>query len=102
MKIRDVVQLAATTARLRGQLPNGSVFRFFPGQYANIKIPGSGVLRSYSMANDPAEPNSLEFHIRMLPDGQTSNFIGKPDLAATRLHLFTPKYRSYLREDHSP
>ncbi len=102
MKIRDVVQLSATTARLRGQLPNGSVFRFFPGQYANIKIPGSGVLRSYSMANDPAEPNSLEFHIRMLPDGQMSNFIGKPDLAGTSLELLGPKGVFYLREGNSP
>src|SRR5258708_19693178 len=54
------------------------------------------------MANYPAEPNRLEFHIRMLPDGQMSNFIGKPDLAGTSLELLGPKGVFYLREGNSP
>ncbi|ACK50236.1 oxidoreductase FAD/NAD(P)-binding domain protein [Methylocella silvestris BL2] len=55
---------------------------FVPGQYVDIEIPGSSVSRSYSMATTSTQ-SRLDFLIRLLPDGQFSNFLtmaAKPGL----------------------
>ena len=46
-------------------------FNFFAGQFINLQRP-DGLMRSYSIANIPACDNTLEFHIRRLPNGQFS------------------------------
>jgi len=48
---------------------------FAPGQYMDIRIPDSGLSRSYSPANTSNDDGDLEFLIRLLPDGQFSNFL---------------------------
>ena len=102
MKIAEVEALSPTTARLRGELPRNATFAFHPGQYVNIQVPGSGALRSYSMASDPAQPNNPEFHIRLLPDGQMSNFMRRDDLVGTSVEIAGPKGVFYLREGDEP
>src|SRR5882724_10281067 len=48
-------------------------FKFFPGQYIDIKVPGDGQSRSFSMANTSSrETGLLEFVIKVYPDGQFS------------------------------
>ena len=48
---------------------------FEPGQYMDIQIPGTDVTRSFSPANTPNHEGDLEFLIRVLPDGQVSNYL---------------------------
>jgi len=51
-------------------------FKFFPGQYVDIAVPGSGETRSFSMANTSArESGQLEFIIKIYPDGLFSQFL---------------------------
>jgi NAD(P)H-flavin reductase/ferredoxin len=50
-------------------------FDFVPGQYVNIEVPGSGVTRSYSMANAPCAVRFAEFFIRLLPTGVMSDYL---------------------------
>jgi len=51
-------------------------FRFFPGQYVDIGLPGSEATRSFSMANISAkESGQLEFLIRVYPGGLFSEFL---------------------------
>ncbi|MGN6460903.1 MAG: FAD-binding oxidoreductase [Pseudolabrys sp.] len=102
MKVTAVETLSPTTARLRGELPRNATFAFHPGQYVNIHVPGSGALRSYSMASDPAQPNNLEFHIRLLPDGQMSNFMRRGDIVGSSVDIAGPKGVFYLREGDDP
>lgn len=48
----------------------------FPGQYFDVTIPGSDETRSFSVANTPsANPNQLEFVIRVYPGGRFSHFL---------------------------
>ena len=47
---------------------------FFAGQFVNLKNE-AGVIRSYSIANIPNSTHELEFHIRILPNGQFSRFV---------------------------
>jgi propane monooxygenase reductase subunit len=46
-----------------------------PGQYVDIKIPGSDEVRSFSMANVPG--NKLEFMIKVYPDGKFSSLLAE-------------------------
>ncbi|MGZ5031022.1 MAG: FAD-binding oxidoreductase, partial [Methylobacter sp.] len=49
-------------------------FEFNAGQYVNLQRP-DGLTRSYSIANTPKESNTLEFHIRRLPNGRFSEWL---------------------------
>ncbi|MGZ5026008.1 MAG: 2Fe-2S iron-sulfur cluster-binding protein [Methylobacter sp.] len=49
-------------------------FDFFAGQFVNLKR-SDGLTRSYSIANIPLPKNTLEFHIRRLPNGQFSSWV---------------------------
>jgi len=48
-------------------------FEFKPGQYVDIKIPGTEHHRSFSMAN--TDPDSLEFMIKQYPGGKFSGLL---------------------------
>lgn len=102
LTVTAVERLSPTTVKLCGSLPQNTPFRFHPGQYVNIKIPGGDTFRSYSMASDPALPEALEFHIRLLPDGQMSNLVRANGLAGARLEIAGPKGVFYLREGDQP
>jgi len=49
-------------------------FTYNPGQFVNIIRSGDGLARSYSLASIP-DDRQLEFHIRLLSDGNMSNWI---------------------------
>jgi methane monooxygenase component C len=71
---------------------------FVAGQYMDLEIPGSAISRSYSMATTKEAP-TLEFLIRLLPDGRFSKFLlteAKPGLA---LNLRGPFGIFNLREN---
>ena len=57
-------------------VPAEPEFRFFPGQYVDIGIPGSEATRSFSMANTSVKENGqLEFIIKCYPGGMFSGFL---------------------------
>jgi propane monooxygenase reductase subunit len=47
--------------------------KYRPGQYVDVKIPGSDEIRSFSMANLP--DGKLEFMIKAYPDGKFSSLL---------------------------
>ena len=72
-------------------LENPDDFRFFPGQYVDIAIPGSEATRSFSMANISAkEAGQLEFIIRIYPGGLFSEFLASGVSIGDRLELSGP------------
>lgn len=57
-------------------LDGSTDFRFFPGQYVDIALPGSEDTRSFSMANTSAKDSGqLEFIIKVYPGGLFSHFL---------------------------
>jgi methane monooxygenase component C len=48
---------------------------FSPGQFMEIQIPETELSRAFSPANIGNDEGDLEFLIRLLPDGQFSNFL---------------------------
>src|SRR4051812_23445733 len=64
---------------------------FFPGQYVDIGIPGTGITRSFSMANTSSrESHQLEFVIRVYPDGLFSQHLATRLAAGDRLDVTGP------------
>ena len=66
-------------------------FKFFPGQYVDITVPGTNETRSFSMANTSArESGQLEFIIKIYPDGLFSHFLDTKLQVGDRLNLTGP------------
>jgi propane monooxygenase reductase component len=69
----------------------GSDFKFFPGQYVDIHVPGTDETRSFSMANTTArESGQLEFIIKVYPNGLFSQFLDAELKVGDRLALTGP------------
>ncbi len=71
---------------------------FFPGQYMDIAVPGTGEVRSFSMANTSSRDGLLEFVIKVYPDGLFSHFLDAELQPGDRLDLTGPFGVFTLRE----
>jgi propane monooxygenase reductase subunit len=49
---------------------------FNPGQYADVRIPGTDHWRSFSMANTPSTDHQADFFIKRYPGGHFSGLLG--------------------------
>lgn len=68
-------QIAADVMRLELELAEGTWFDFRPGQFVQIKVPGTDQTRSYSIATTPGELPKIELLIRLLPGGVMSEYL---------------------------
>ena len=74
-------------------------FKFFPGQYVDISVPGTDEVRSFSMANTSArESGQLEFVIKVYPDGLFSDYLDKQLQVGDRLTVTGP-YGVFMLRD---
>ncbi len=71
-EVSDKELLSADIMRLVLSIENE--FSFYAGQFVNLKRP-DGLTRSYSIANTPSQSNTLEFHIKRLPNGRFSSWV---------------------------
>ena len=75
---------------------------FHPGQYVDIRIPGSDEHRSFSMANVPSD-GVLEFMIKLYPGGRFSGLLADGGLAVgDELDVTGPYGVFTLRESERP
>ena len=75
--------------------------KFFPGQYIDIRVPGTDATRSFSMANTSSrDTGQLEFVIKIYPDGLFSHFLDTRVAVGDRLELTGPFGVFTLREGH--
>jgi propane monooxygenase reductase subunit len=78
MKVQTLEALTHDIYRL---VLSGPELTFKPGQYVDIKIPGTEEVRSFSMANIPSDPpGELEFMIKVYPDGKFSSLLSSGSL----------------------
>jgi propane monooxygenase reductase subunit len=78
-------------------------FPFHPGQYVDIRIPGTDEHRSFSMANLPSEDGVLEFMIKLYPGGHFSGLLADSGLAVgDRLAVKGPYGVFTLRDSERP
>jgi len=91
MLSHDVVGLSV-------QLPHGEPFRYLPGQYVDFLV-GDGRRRSFSMACAPTPADTLEFHLRVTPNGMFAHYAQDEIAPRAILRIEGPFGALYLRED---
>lgn len=74
---------------------------FHAGQFADLSVPGSGVKRSYSMANPPSEGRRLSFIIKIYPDGAFSNLLANTLEVGSTIEVEGPFGTSYRNAKHT-
>lgn len=94
----SVDELTHDIRRVRIRPDGSGTLAFAAGQYADITF-GQSPTRSYSMANRPGD-SELEFHIRRVPGGVTSNYVHTALKAGERVALRASLGSSHLREQH--
>ena len=81
------------------KLPSGEHLKFMAGQFIEFLLK-DGKRHAFSLANAPHVDNMLELHLRLIPDGQFTQYVFNemPDKAI--LHIEAP-FGSFLFRDGS-
>jgi propane monooxygenase reductase subunit len=100
-EVAEIERVTHDLRRLVLQLVQPRELKFFPGQYVDIAIPGTGATRSFSMANTSSrDSGKLEFVIKVYPDGLFSHFLDSRLAVGDRLDLTGPFGVFTLREGY--
>ncbi len=99
--ISDVRQLSQSTISLSIKGESLSRLAFLPGQYVNLKVPGSDQSRAYSFSSLPKE-GEVSFLIRNVPGGLMSRFLTGLAKAGDSMTLAGPLGSFYLRPIQRP
>ncbi|ERT17830.1 NADH oxidase [Pseudomonas putida SJ3] len=94
--ISDVRQLSASTIALSIKGDALSRLAFLPGQYVNLKVPGSEQSRAYSFSS-LQKGGEVSFLIRNVPGGLMSSFLTSLAKAGDSMSLTGPLGSFYLR-----
>lgn len=101
--VAEVVANEAVTHDMRHltvRLVEPSSIKFFPGQYMDFTVPGTGDVRSFSMANTPSQGGELlEFVIKIYPGGLFSSVLDSKLAVGDRLDIKGPYGMFTLRDN---
>lgn len=97
--------LTADIARVRFDL-GGETMAFVAGQFVNVEIPagfcgGGKLLRTFSLANPPAELGVVELIVKLYPDGVFSQFLREAP-PGTPVRIFGPYGQLKIHLSHRP
>ncbi|MND21252.1 Benzoate 1,2-dioxygenase electron transfer component [compost metagenome] len=99
--ISDVRQLSTSTIALSIKGEALSRLAFLPGQYVNLKVPGSEQSRAYSFSSLQKD-GEVSFLIRNVPGGLMSSFLTNLAKAGDSMTLAGPLGSFYLRPIQRP
>ncbi|SAL84839.1 oxidoreductase FAD/NAD(P)-binding subunit [Caballeronia arvi] len=90
-----------TTIAFSVELENRADLSFLPGQYVNIRVPGTDQTRSYSFSSGPSEPH-LSFLVRNVPQGVMSGWLRETAKVGDSIDFRGPLGSFYLRPIERP
>lgn len=90
-----------TTIAFSVELENRADLSFLPGQYVNIRVPGTDQTRSYSFSSGPSEPR-LSFLVRNVPQGVMSRWLCDTAKVGDSIEFRGPLGGFYLRAIERP
>jgi benzoate/toluate 1,2-dioxygenase reductase subunit len=99
--ISAIARLAEDVVELTIEARDGKPFGFLPGQYANLRIPDSDVVRSYSFVSEPRR-NQATFLVRLLRDGAMSQWLQRQSGPGGAILAAGPYGRFFLRDPKRP
>lgn len=100
--IEDIEWLSNDVVRLRLALPEDDYFNFEPGQFLQVRVPGTDHWRSYSMASGMRDMPNVTLLIRILPDGVMSNYLNSEAEPGDLVELQAPFGSFRLRKSKAP
>ncbi|MEJ5896589.1 benzoate 1,2-dioxygenase electron transfer component BenC [Aquabacterium sp. G14] len=100
-KIADVRKLSDSTISLTIEGDALNKLAFLPGQYVNLKVPGSDQTRAYSFSSMPRD-GKVSFLIRNVPGGLMSTFLTSLAKTGDDMTLAGPLGSFYLRDIKRP
>lgn len=101
LQVQAIEQLCDSVVRLTARVAERITLTFLPGQYLNLRVPGTDQWRSYSMANAPNETGALEFLVRILDQGAMSEFLTRRAAPGDMIDSQGPFGRFYLRKSEA-
>ncbi|MEE4462047.1 benzoate 1,2-dioxygenase electron transfer component BenC [Azotobacter chroococcum] len=99
--ISDVRALSPSVISLSIKGASLARLSFLPGQYVNLKVPGSDQTRAYSFSSLPQD-GEVSFLIRNVPGGLMSGYLSRQARAGDAMTLTGPLGSFYLREIRRP
>jgi propane monooxygenase reductase subunit len=93
--------LTADIAAVRLDLIDSRI-EFTAGQFVNVEIPGTGLQRTFSLANCPAQDDRVELIVKLYPDGAFSRFLREDAAAGTGVRVHGPYGQLKLHLSHRP
>lgn len=91
--------VAEDVVRLKLELAEGDWMDFQPGQFVQVRVPGSEEYRRYSMASAPEELPHIELLIRVLEQGAMSDYLRKYAQVDDELEVEGPYGSFFWREN---
>ncbi|GHG45158.1 hypothetical protein GCM10012320_10790 [Sinomonas cellulolyticus] len=92
---------ADNTAGLTLAVEEREKLAYLPGQYMNVKVPGTDEERSYSFSSGPTA-EKLTFLVRTAPDGVMTTYLKERAAVGDTLTLEGPKGSFFLRDIKRP
>lgn len=99
--IVDITRRAVDVMELTLESQDAKPFNFLPGQYANLQVPDTHIVRSYSFVSEPGR-NRATFLVRLLRDGAMSNWLQGQASAGAQMLTAGPFGRFFLRDQKRP
>ncbi len=99
--LASVGKLSDSTLHFSIELDDPARLGFLPGQYVNVEIPGTGLVRSYSFSSMPGAAHAA-FVVRNVPDGRMSRYLSESAKPGERIAFSGPYGSFYLREPQRP
>lgn len=96
--VNSIEKVATNVVRLTLELAEGAWMDFKPGQFIQVRVPGTDVTRSYSPASTTADLPNIELLIRVLEDGVMSRWLEHTARPDDVLEIEGPFGSFFLRE----
>jgi NAD(P)H-flavin reductase/ferredoxin len=98
--VGTVDTVTADIARIRLDLGADEI-EFTAGQFVNVEVPGTGLLRTFSIANAPEDPSAVELICKLYPSGLFSQFLRETAPGAA-IRFFGPYGTLKVHLSHRP
>lgn len=99
--ISELTRHSPSTVGFTVTLDNRDDLEFLPGQYVNIRVPGSEETRSYSFSSGPTD-DTVSFLVKITPGGLMSTYLQDTAQVGDELTLTGPMGSFFLREPLDP
>ncbi len=100
-KIIKITRRADVVLEVTIEAEDGKPFHFIPGQYSNLHVPGTNIVRSYSFVNQPGEARAT-FLLRLIEGGALSEWMRGQQEPGASLLVAGPFGRFFLRDAEQP